>query len=82
MTVDHTQLILLKKYQSDSPLLQELLQVPVSLDESEELPAINECNSISSAAHQEASGINMSPVTRTLLRIIQKLHLKENDEKN
>ncbi|MGY1446244.1 hypothetical protein ACW582_03485 [Pseudomonas chlororaphis] len=80
MPIDQTQLILLRKYQPDSPLLQPL-QGPACLDKGEELPAIKKVNNASPEGSQEVVD-NISPVTKALLRIIQKLHKKESDGKN
>jgi hypothetical protein len=75
MPIDQTQLILLRKYQPDSPLLQPL-QAPVSLDKSEGLPAINEDNNASPESPQEVVN-DVSPVTKALLQLIRKIHKKE-----
>ncbi|WP_124372978.1 hypothetical protein [Pseudomonas chlororaphis] len=77
MPVDQTQLILLRKYQPDSSLLQEPLQASVSLDKDEGLPAINEDGSASPTASQAALEVNASPITKALLALIKQLEKKE-----
>lgn len=74
--MDGLERFLLEKYDPTNARLKEPLWAPASLDKSEELPTIKEGDNVSPEGSRKAVD-NISPVTKALLKLIRKIHKKE-----